>query len=104
MRKLDKIIVWPTYFDSAKTRRQGRRVSKSLAVLSPKTSELKEAADKLGLICVLNPDVAFPRMPWSKSGIILVQKMQSKEATMREMAKQLLKIRSATSNQTTKEV
>lgn len=99
MRKQDKIIVWPTYFDSAKTRGQGRRVSKSLAVLSPKTSELKEAADKLGLICILNSNAAFPRTPSSKSGMIFVQKMQSKEATMREMAKQLIKIRSATSNQ-----
>ncbi|HXX86963.1 MAG TPA: signal recognition particle subunit SRP19/SEC65 family protein [Candidatus Acidoferrum sp.] len=99
MRKQDKFILWPTYFDSAKTRRQGRRVSKSLAVLSPKISELKEAADKLGLICVLNAEVAFPSTPWSKSGMILLQKMQSKEATVREMAKQLLKVRSASSNQ-----
>jgi signal recognition particle subunit SRP19 len=94
MRKQDKIIVWPTYFDYAKTRREGRRVTKNLAVPSPKVSEVKAAADRLRLNCQLITEVAFPKMPWSKSGSILVQKKQSKEVTIREIAKQLLKIRS----------
>jgi len=96
MRKQDKVAVWPTYFDSAKTRREGRRVPKNLAVLSPRASEVKEAADKLRLGCELNAVVAFPRTPWSRSGMVLVQKIQSKEATVREIAKQLLLIRRAT--------
>ena len=49
MRKLDKAIIWPIYFDASKTRKEGRRVPKNLAVQSPKIAELKEAADKLGL-------------------------------------------------------
>jgi signal recognition particle subunit SRP19 len=98
MRKQDKVAVWPTYFDSAKTRREGRRVPKNLSVLSPKASEVKEAADKLRLSCELRADVAFPRTPWSRSGMILVQKIQSKEATVREIAKQLVQIRRATND------
>lgn len=93
MRKQDRVILWPTYFDSARTRREGRRIPKNLAVASPRVSELKDAADKLHLNCELVADAAFPKVPWSKSGSILVQKRQSKEATIREMAKQLLKIR-----------
>jgi len=93
MRKQDRVILWPTYFDSARTRREGRRIPRNLAVASPRVSELKVAADKLRLNCELVADAAFPKMPWSKSGSILVQKKQSKEATIREMAKQLLKIR-----------
>lgn len=92
MRKQDKVIVWPAYFDSSKTRKQGRRVPKSLAVLSPKTSEVKDAVDKLRLKCELVGDVAYPRTPWLKTGMILVEKKQSKEKTLIEIAKQLLKI------------
>jgi signal recognition particle subunit SEC65 len=73
-------------------------VPKNLAVLSPKASEVKEAADKLRLTCELKANVAFPRTPSSRSGMILVQKIQSKEATVREIAKQLLQIRRATNN------
>jgi signal recognition particle subunit SRP19 len=96
MRKQDKVIMWPTYFDSAKTRREGRRVPRNLAVPSPKVSEVKAAADKLRLNCELIANVAFPKMPSSKSGMVLVQKEKSKEATIKEIAKQLLKIRSTT--------
>ena len=98
MRKQDKIIVWPAYFDSAKTRKEGRRVPKNLTVPSPMVIEVKDAADKLHLNCELVTDVAFPRTPWLKSGMILVEKKQSKEKTMEEIAKQLLKIRSAMAN------
>jgi signal recognition particle subunit SRP19 len=98
MRKQDKIIVWPTYFDSAKTRKEGRRVPKNMAVPSPMITEMKDAADKLHLSCELVTDVAYPRTPWLKSGMILVEKKQSKEKTMEEIAKQLLKIRSAMAN------
>ena len=45
MRKLDKAIIWPLYFDVNKTRKEGRRVSKALAVSSPKIAELKEAGE-----------------------------------------------------------
>ena len=44
MRKQDKMIIWPAYFDSTKTRRDGRRIPKSLAVPSPKILEIKDAA------------------------------------------------------------
>ena len=48
MRKQDKAIIWPAYFDQTKTRKNGRRVSKNLAVPNPKIEELQEAAKKLG--------------------------------------------------------
>ena len=46
MRKLDnQVIIWPTYFDVAKSRKEGRRVPKNCAVQAPKIVEIKEAAD-----------------------------------------------------------
>jgi signal recognition particle subunit SRP19 len=93
MRKQDKFILWPIYFESTKTRSEGRRVPQKLAVPSPKISEMKDAADKLHLSYEIVTDAAFPKMPWLKTGMILVDKKRSKEEAIREMAKELFKTR-----------
>jgi signal recognition particle subunit SRP19 len=93
MRKQDKVILWPAYFDSAKTRREGRKVPKSLAVPSPKISELKEAAEKLGLEHELIPDACYPKTPWLRTGMLLIAKKETKNRTLKEVAKQLQRIR-----------
>jgi len=94
MRKLDKAIIWPVYFDCNKSREEGRRVPKSQAVISPKIVEIKEAADKLGLQNEMNVDAHFPKAPWAKSGMLLVEKKEAKEAIIKKLAKQLVKIKS----------
>ncbi len=94
MRKQEKIIVWPAYFDSTKTRKDGRRVAKSVAVPSPRGSEVKEAADKVGLMAEFVADACYPKTPWLKTGMLLVKKKGSKEQTIGTIAKQLLKMRS----------
>ena len=94
MRKLDKAIIWPVYFDVNKSREEGRRVSKNQAVISPKILELKEAADKLGLQNEMNVDAHFPKAPWAKSGMLLVEKQEAKEAIIKKLARQLVKIKS----------
>ena len=94
MRKLDKVIIWPTYFDSAKTRKEGRRVPKNLAVQSPKTMEIEMAAAKLGLKYETLQEVSYPRKPWQKTGMVMVEKEGSKERVIASIAKQILKFRS----------
>jgi signal recognition particle subunit SRP19 len=96
MRKQDKIIIWPAYFDSTKTRGDGRRMPKSLAVPSPKILEIKEAVEKLGLDYELVLDAGYPKTPWLKSGMLLVMKKGPKEKVIRKIGKHLLKIRSDT--------
>ena len=95
MRKLDKAIIWPIYFDTSKTRKEGRRVSKNIAVQSPKIDEIKQAADKLGLENEVNLNAHFPRNHWSKTGMLLVEKKEAKEKIIQKLAKQLVKIKSA---------
>ena len=94
MKKLDKAIIWPIYFDASKTRKKGRRVPKNLAVQSPKITELKEAVDKLGLKNEVNPEAHFPKMHWAKTGMLLVEKKEAKEKIIKKIAKQLVKIKS----------
>lgn len=94
MRKQDKTVVWPAYFDSTKTRGDGRRVPKSLAVASPKISEIKEAAEKLGLNYELVLDAGYPKTPWLKTGMLLVTTKEPKEQTIRKIGRHLLEMRS----------
>jgi len=96
LRKQDKIIIWPAYFDSTKTRGDGRRVAKSFAVPSPKVLEVKEAVEKLGLSYEVVLDAGYPKTPWLKTGMLLVAKKESKEKVIRKIGEQLLKIRSVT--------
>ena len=93
MRKLDKAIIWPIYFDTNRTRKEGRRVSKNLAVQSPRIDELKQAVDKLGLKNEINIEAHFPRTHWAKSGMLLVEKKEAKQAIIQKIAKQLVKIK-----------
>jgi signal recognition particle subunit SRP19 len=95
VRKQDKVILWPAYFDSTKTREEGRKVPKTLAVPSPKISELKEAAEKLGLEHELVPEAGYPKTPWMKTGMLLIAKKEPKNQIIKKVAKQLQKIRSA---------
>jgi signal recognition particle subunit SRP19 len=99
MRKQEKIILWPAYFDASKTRMEGRRISKNLAVPSPKMLEIEEAATKLGIEHETLLEKGYPKTPWHKPGMLLVEKKGSKEQTINQIAKQLQKTRFATPKQ-----
>jgi len=94
MRKQDKAIIWPAYFDTAKTRDKGRRVPKNMAVPNPKIEELQTAAGRLGLKNEVVAQVSYPKAPWQKTGSILLEKKTPKEQIIKNLAKQLMKIRS----------
>jgi signal recognition particle subunit SRP19 len=93
MRKQEKAIIWPAYFDLNKTRKQGRRVPKNLAVQSPKIEEIEEATKTLNLNHEITLEKGYPRTPWFKAGMLLVQKQGSKEQVIKKIAKQLFKNR-----------
>ncbi|MCK5628884.1 signal recognition particle protein Srp19 [Candidatus Bathyarchaeota archaeon] len=99
MRKLDKFIIWPAYFNSANKRQEGRRVPKEIAVKSPRLVEIQAAVDKLGLKHELVLGAGYPKTPWVKTGMIMVEKKGSKEQVIKRISGQLLKIRSETTKQ-----
>jgi signal recognition particle subunit SRP19 len=94
MRKQDKIIIWPSYFDSTKTRNHGRRVPKGMAIPSPKILEIKDVADKLHLEYEVMMEAAYPKTPWLKTGMLLANKSEAKEQMIKKIAKELMNIRS----------
>jgi signal recognition particle subunit SRP19 len=93
MRKQDKILLWPAYFDSNRTRLQGRRVPKSLATASPKLEEIQNVAKSIGLKPEAVLDVKYPKNPWQKTGYISIPKKGSKTQIIRKIAIKLVNIR-----------
>ncbi|MFB0501675.1 MAG: signal recognition particle subunit SRP19/SEC65 family protein [Candidatus Bathyarchaeia archaeon] len=93
MRKKDKFVLWPVYFDSTKTRLKGRRVPKSLATPTPKLKELQKAVEQAGLKPEVVMDVGHPSSPWQKTGVIVVPKKDSKTQILRRVAAELSKAR-----------
>jgi len=93
MRKQNKVVLWPAYFDSTKTRLQGRRMPKGMAVASPRLDELQKAAERCGLQSEVVPDVKHPQAQWQRSGFIFVSKSASKTQIIRRVAKELSNVR-----------
>ncbi|PVX23886.1 MAG: signal recognition particle [Candidatus Bathyarchaeum sp.] len=93
MRKQNKIFLWSLYFDANKTRTNGRRVPKNLAVSSPKLEELQRAAKRLGLQPEVVSDAAHPSCPWRKTGLLVVPKSEPKSKILKKMGKELSDLR-----------
>lgn len=84
-----KIRLYSIYFDSTKTRLQGRRIPKSMGVPAPRLEEIQRAAEKLGLRFEVVPDARHPHAPWQKTGLLIVSKSASKPHIIRSVAKEL---------------
>src|SRR2546428_11998440 len=67
------IVLYPAYFDLKRTRQEGRRVPKSLAVDGPTAEEIEKAAKALGLSPKVEADRAYPSSHWRKEGRVLVK-------------------------------
>lgn len=93
MRKTGKIVVWPVYFDSSKSREQGRKIPKKLAVPNPKLGEIVKAAQKLNLKIEVVEDAAYPKTPWRKTGVIYVNKTAPKLKILKKIGEKLIELR-----------
>jgi len=83
------IVLYPAYFDLKRTRQEGRRVPKSLAVDGPTTEEIETAAKVLGLAPQIEADRAFPVSHWRKEGRVLVKADYYKTSVIRKVAERL---------------
>ncbi len=87
-----RIVVWPSYIDSSKSRGKGRKIPRRDAVPRPRVEEIVEAAERLGL----NPEVEearYPRAWWEDRRRVIVDKMGSKLETLRAIAREIRRLR-----------
>jgi len=66
-------VLYPAFFDAALTRKQGRRVSESMAVEDPTVDEIASAVQQVGYDAVIERDVAYSREHWRTRGRVLVK-------------------------------
>ena len=94
MKKKDKIILYPEYFDSKLTREKGRRVPIKISVPSPTIEELALVSKRLGYDFETDTESAFPSNWWSKQGRLLLAKNDlNKNEVIKTIAKVLSKAR-----------
>ena len=88
MKKRTKRVIWPAYFDASKTKKEGRKVPKSIAVANPNVSEVYEAARRLGLDPELEADAAHPALPWHRTGRVLIGADGPKTQILKKVSKE----------------
>jgi signal recognition particle subunit SRP19 len=91
MPEKDKLVVWPIYFDAARSREGGRMVSRQEAVNEPDLDMLITAAIKSGFKPEIERDKRHPKT-WHQEGAegrILVARKGPKSAALKRIAASL---------------
>jgi signal recognition particle subunit SRP19 len=95
MRNKKRFYIYPVYFDANRSRCQGRRVKKAVAVQNPSVAELAEVATMLNLEFEMNLEAKYPRFWWIPSGRLQIKKQETvnKNALVKKMGSQLRKLK-----------
>lgn len=65
-------VIYPAYLDATKTRSEGRRVPRDLAVEEPTVDEIASAVRQVGYEAVIEREKAYSREHWKNRGRVLV--------------------------------
>ena len=92
--KNERIVLWPVYIDSTKSRGKGRKISREDCVPKPRVEEIVEAAEILGLDPIVE-EKSYPRLWWEQDKRIIVLKKYSRQELYRRIARKIKEIREA---------
>ena len=84
-------VLWPEYFDSTRTRLNGRKVSKSRAVPEPTLDQLVAAVRHLGLQYKAESEKSYPGNWVQKKGRVLVERSMTKGQLTAKVGEYLVK-------------
>lgn len=90
------LVIWPQYFDSTRSRKDGRRVSKVNAVQTPSAAEIALISRYVKLSPRLDENATHPSLPWEKCSRVLLRrptvkgKRISKQRLLRILGKRLV--------------
>ncbi len=85
----DKLVVWPLYFDAARSRSEGRMIPLHDAVREPTIDDVITAALKSGLKPEIEREKRHPKTWADVSGRILVQKSNPKSEILKRISKNM---------------
>lgn len=92
------MVIWLPNIDSSRSRTEGRKIAKGLAVKEPTLAEMQEAAEHL----TLDPEkeeAEYPKDQGKETGTpgrILVEKKYPKVKTLKLLCDEIRRIRQAT--------
>jgi signal recognition particle subunit SRP19 len=92
VRKRDEVVLWSVYFDSTRTRAEGRRIPRRLAKPVPTLDVVGKAVGNLGHPYEVVSEAAHPRFHWKKTGFILVKKTKPKNHLILEVAQEISRL------------
>jgi len=87
------MIVYPSYVDAKKTKKQGRRIARNLCSDSPKPEEIKKACESLKIECEIETEKAYPKSWWEKGRVALKVEDKKKRLLLKDIAKEIKKLR-----------
>ena len=93
MQRKKRIFVWPIYLDLNHTRKDGRLTKKEHSVKAPKVSEIKRAADNLGLHAEIELNKAHPTTWWDKGGRVTIDNAGPKSALLDKLGVEIIRLR-----------
>jgi signal recognition particle subunit SRP19 len=82
-------IIWPEYFDARRSRSQGRRVPKRLAITNPSTETISRVLMRLGYEFRIEEDKSYPSNWYHTKGRILVENSGPKTDLLMTIAERL---------------
>lgn len=87
-------IIWPVYIDSKKSRKEGRKINKKIAISDPKLTEIARAARKLNMSPKTEDNKSYPGFWWEKSGRIIIERENiQKNKVLSEISKTIKTLR-----------
>ena len=88
------LIFWPQYFDGKRSRAEGRRLPKNLALEKITLDDIVKAAKNLNYQYEIEDSLKYPRTWWDDSGRVSINTNGKKKSkVLRELAKQMRKNR-----------
>ncbi|WP_456468597.1 signal recognition particle subunit SRP19/SEC65 family protein [Archaeoglobus sp.] len=98
---MKECVIWTVNLDSKKSRSEGRRIPRRLAVPNVKLNELVEACKELGIPFRVE-EKKYPRCWWEEGGRVVVEKKNTKTRMMIEIASRIAEIRERKKGQKSK--
>jgi signal recognition particle subunit SEC65 len=83
------LVIWPEYFDSNRSYKDGRRVPVAAAVSNPQLDEVSKVLTQLDIKHKVDAKAAYPATWSKKGGRILIPKTQAKSKIIKWVAKRL---------------
>ena len=82
-------FIFPEYLNKTLTRKEGRRLSLEQSLENPTITEIRLAAEKLGLDYEIRKQASYPRQWWEKNGLILIKKKEPKLQTLKDLSNEI---------------